>query len=193
MATHSSVLAWRIPRTEEPGGLQSMGVQRAGHDWATDHTSPHTELLLVPLYRWKNSNPERLSNFPRVTQLLSGKTQACTQFSNPAPMLLTSFTRRRISLSQNQSTWCQKQGFQRCEASAHVLTNPLQQFSQHQDVVTCSRQKRALGLRDSSSKSTACLGICWVIPALIILCLLGPVAPRFLVSLTTKSSNHPTA
>ena len=32
MATHSSVLAWRIPWTEEPGGLQSMGVQRAGHD-----------------------------------------------------------------------------------------------------------------------------------------------------------------
>ena len=32
MATHSSILAWRIPRTEEPGGLQSMGLQRAGHD-----------------------------------------------------------------------------------------------------------------------------------------------------------------
>ena len=32
MATHSSVLAWRIPWTEEPGGLQSMGLQRAGHD-----------------------------------------------------------------------------------------------------------------------------------------------------------------
>ena len=32
MATHSSILAWRIPRTEEPGGLQSMGSQRAGHD-----------------------------------------------------------------------------------------------------------------------------------------------------------------
>ena len=32
VATHSSVLAWRIPRTEEPGGLQSMGSQRAGHD-----------------------------------------------------------------------------------------------------------------------------------------------------------------
>ena len=28
MATHSSILAWRIPRTEEPGGLQSMGLQR---------------------------------------------------------------------------------------------------------------------------------------------------------------------
>ena len=30
-ATHSSILAWRIPRTEEPGGLQSMGSQRVGH------------------------------------------------------------------------------------------------------------------------------------------------------------------
>ena len=32
MATHSSVLAWRIPWTEEPGGLQSMGSQRVGHN-----------------------------------------------------------------------------------------------------------------------------------------------------------------
>ena len=32
MATHSSVLAWRIPWMEEPGGLQSMGSQRVGHD-----------------------------------------------------------------------------------------------------------------------------------------------------------------
>ena len=32
MATHSSILAWRIPWTEEPGGLQSMGSQRGRHD-----------------------------------------------------------------------------------------------------------------------------------------------------------------
>ena len=32
MATHSSILAWRIPWTEEPGGLQSIGVQRVRHD-----------------------------------------------------------------------------------------------------------------------------------------------------------------
>ena len=32
MATHSSILAWRIPRTEGPGGLLSMGPQRVGHD-----------------------------------------------------------------------------------------------------------------------------------------------------------------
>ena len=35
MATHSSILAWRIPWTEEPGGLQSMGLQRVGHNLAT--------------------------------------------------------------------------------------------------------------------------------------------------------------
>ena len=32
MTTHSSILTWRIPWTEEPGGLQSMGLQRVGHD-----------------------------------------------------------------------------------------------------------------------------------------------------------------
>ena len=35
MATHSSILAWRIPWMEEPAGLQSMGSQIVGQDWAT--------------------------------------------------------------------------------------------------------------------------------------------------------------
>ena len=34
MATHSSILAWRISWTEEPGGLQYMGLQRVRHDWS---------------------------------------------------------------------------------------------------------------------------------------------------------------
>ena len=37
MATHS-ILAWRIPWTEEPGGLRFMGLQRVGHDWVAKHT-----------------------------------------------------------------------------------------------------------------------------------------------------------
>ena len=37
MATHSSILAWEIPLTEEPGRLQSMGLQRVKHDIATEH------------------------------------------------------------------------------------------------------------------------------------------------------------
>ena len=38
MATHSSILAWGGPWTEEPGGLQSVGSQRVGHDWAHTYT-----------------------------------------------------------------------------------------------------------------------------------------------------------
>ena len=45
MATHSSILAWRIPWTEGPGGLQSMESQRIGHDWATKHIHTHTEFI----------------------------------------------------------------------------------------------------------------------------------------------------
>ena len=37
MATHSSILVWEIPWTEEPGGLQCMGSRRIGHDWAHTH------------------------------------------------------------------------------------------------------------------------------------------------------------
>ena len=43
LATHSSVFAWRIPWTEEPGGLQSMGSQRVRHDCMTEHA--HTGFI----------------------------------------------------------------------------------------------------------------------------------------------------
>ena len=46
MATHSSILVWRIPWTEEPGGLQSTGSQRVGHNWVT-HTPTHTKYKRV--------------------------------------------------------------------------------------------------------------------------------------------------
>ena len=45
MATYSSILAWRIPWTEEAGGLQSMGLQRVGHDLVINNNSV---LLTVP-------------------------------------------------------------------------------------------------------------------------------------------------
>ena len=38
MATHFSILAWEIPWTEKPGGLESMGLQRTGHDLASENT-----------------------------------------------------------------------------------------------------------------------------------------------------------
>ena len=45
VAIHSSTIAWKIPWTEEPGRLQSMGSQRVGHDWAT---SLHSRVHLAP-------------------------------------------------------------------------------------------------------------------------------------------------
>ena len=46
MATHSSILAWRIPRTEEPGGLQSTGSPRVRHSRAHTHTHTQTHVWL---------------------------------------------------------------------------------------------------------------------------------------------------
>ena len=45
IATHSSTLAWRMPWTGEPGGLQFMGPQRVGHDWAHPHIHMHVNML----------------------------------------------------------------------------------------------------------------------------------------------------
>ena len=52
MATHSSILAWRIPWTGEPGGLLSMGSHRVGHDWSdlvAAAAVPDTSLRLLPV------------------------------------------------------------------------------------------------------------------------------------------------
>ena len=54
MATHSSVLAWRPPGTEEPGGLQSMGSHRAGHD-GSDLAHKHK----CPTHRPRNTGRSR--------------------------------------------------------------------------------------------------------------------------------------
>ena len=44
MATHSSILAWKIPWTEEPGGLHCVGLHRVGHDWATEHAKGYMDI-----------------------------------------------------------------------------------------------------------------------------------------------------
>ena len=50
MATHSSVLAWRIPGTAEPGGLPSMGSHRVGHDWSDFAAAAAATILKFLLY-----------------------------------------------------------------------------------------------------------------------------------------------
>ena len=57
MATHSSILAWKIPQMEKPGRLQSMGSQRVGHDCAT---SLHFVIAAAGIYY----SPQRVWRVP---------------------------------------------------------------------------------------------------------------------------------
>ena len=80
MATHSSILVWKIPWTEEPGRLQWMGLQRVGHDWAVSpHGSDNMYLLL-----W-----QRLGNF-RVHFVFPLGSGLCLEPQGPLS-LVTSF------------------------------------------------------------------------------------------------------
>ena len=70
MATHSSVLAWRIPGTGKPGGLPSMGSHRVGHDWsdlasaaASNWSRPEIEKAFGLLIQWPNNVNKELVYF----------------------------------------------------------------------------------------------------------------------------------
>ena len=76
MATHSSVLAWKIPGTGEPGGLPSMGSHRVGHDWSDVAAAAAAAAVLDNILRSKDANNEcsvifRLQGFfARFCQIL---------------------------------------------------------------------------------------------------------------------------
>ena len=53
MATHATITVWRIPGTEEPGGLQSTGSQRVGHDWATELNWKKTMEKEMATHSWR--------------------------------------------------------------------------------------------------------------------------------------------
>ena len=60
MATHSSVLAWRIPGTGEPGGLPSMGLHRVGHDWSDLAAAVSVQPILLT---YPTSSPVPFGNY----------------------------------------------------------------------------------------------------------------------------------
>ena len=70
MATHSCILAWEIPQTEKPSGLQSMGSQRAGHDLVTEHTRP---LACAVVCTWNLLVPSRISENPSPQETLRSR------------------------------------------------------------------------------------------------------------------------
>ena len=82
ITAHSSILAWRIPRTEEPGGLQSMGSQRVGYDRSSRaHTRTYAGTWLHWDYRHDPGPSSPL--IPSATLLLS--IVACSQSESSEP------------------------------------------------------------------------------------------------------------
>ena len=77
MATHSSNLAWKIPWTEQPHGLQSKGSQRVGHDWACPQRGTHKEVQQLRVWwgslQGKKEESQPSLHFPRVFQHRSGR------------------------------------------------------------------------------------------------------------------------
>ena len=64
MTVYSSILAWKIPWTEEPGRLQSMGLQRVGHNRALMHTRTH-----FPTQDVEYLLPEKISSYSRKQRI----------------------------------------------------------------------------------------------------------------------------
>ena len=76
MATHSSVLAWRIPGTGEPGGLLSVGSQRVRHDWSSSSMFPlwlSTVIIffIIIFWLWKVINIFYYCDYVTITHLIS--------------------------------------------------------------------------------------------------------------------------
>ena len=67
MATHSTILAWRIPWTEEPGRLQSKGSHRARNDWDTKHNSHrHLSPKFFTFLNWSSVRIKHQTPIPRL-------------------------------------------------------------------------------------------------------------------------------
>ena len=132
VAVHPIILAWRIPYTEEPGGLQFMGSQRVKYDWATNTITTEQILLLLLIF-------------------FSSVTQSCPTLCDPIDRLpYPSPTLRVCSNSGSTSWWChpisspsvipfslvlslsQHQGLFKWVSSLHQMAKVLELQSQHQ-------------------------------------------------------------
>ena len=99
MATHSSVLAWRIPGTGEPGGLLSMGSRRVRHDWSDLAAAAAAYYHQPPFHRWKNWDLEgHFYSFIQQTFFVSTKDLMGRRQWHPTPVLLPGKSHGRRSL-----------------------------------------------------------------------------------------------
>ena len=89
MATHSSVLAWRIPGTGEPGGLPSMGLHRVGHDWSD--LAAAAAFTCYKIHPFKVYNSAVFSIFTRLCNHhpFSSAPQSCPTLCDPMDCSMT--------------------------------------------------------------------------------------------------------
>ena len=106
-ATHPSVLAWRIPGTAEPGGLQSMGSHRVGHDWSDlaaavqlthTRTRTHGTSHVVPAVKNPPANEGYIRDRHRLNPRGQGRFPGGRAWQ-PAPVFLPGESRRQRSLA----------------------------------------------------------------------------------------------
>ena len=112
MASHSSILAWKIPRTEEPSGLQPMGSQRVRHAWTHTHTH-NLQVLFILKLQLSSATQLSISLWPHGLQ------HARLPCSSPTP--------RACSNSCTSSWWCHP-----TISSSVVLFSPAFNLSQYQ-------------------------------------------------------------
>ena len=105
MTTHSSILAWKISWMEEPGRLQSMGLQRVRHDWATsllhfEQGAPNLFILLPDYLKWSwyNNNRNKVHNKCNVLAAAAAAKllQLCPSLCDPMDCSLPSSSVHRI-------------------------------------------------------------------------------------------------
>ena len=101
MPSHSSTLPWKIPRTEEPGRLQSMGLQRVRHDWVTS-------LSFTLPYGWarsQSSMEECVSKFQQKLWLFGEKNQ---EENSPVRWRVCKESRKGESWRRKYSQFCEE-------------------------------------------------------------------------------------
>ena len=130
MATHSRILAWKIPWMEEPGRLQSMELQRVGHEWATS-------LLRFICFFAFGSNSEHLLPFP-FKEYLIGWLEAFWFFSSftvdnflNCKLLPLCYMRMNLKMQSNKISSRKKQSLKRV-----IFPNQLIRFAK-KNILIC--------------------------------------------------------
>ena len=151
MVTHPCILAWRIPWTEEPGGLQSMGSQRVGHNWVTNFLSSWFHRYVARPWEYGGEQFRHLPSllvlqFSSVAQLCLCNPMDCCTPCLPVHHQLPEFTQTHVhwvrdtiqpshpllSPSPPAFNLSQPQGLFQWVSSLHQMAKVLEFQIQHQ-------------------------------------------------------------